>query len=281
VLYNVFYSDRSPSFRADLGFVPRTDIRQIEQYVEYRWRPARGPIVAIGPNSYFRFNWDRRGRLQEWIVRYPFQVDLKGRTSLFLRRVEYGELFRGLSFREHLQTVNLQTEWFKWLAVNESLEGGRNVNFFPPAGVMPGPASFLTASVSLSFRPSSQFRADAAYLLNRLTEVPSDRGQAESIFVNHVARITVNYQFTRLLSLRTILDYRAVLPNPSLVALTRDKRFVGDVLLTYLVQPGTAMYLGYTSGFDNMANPAEPPIGPPTNPRSKQLFVKASYLVRF
>lgn len=280
VLYNAFYSDRSPSFRADLGFVPRTDIRQIEEYIEYRWHPSHSPIVAIGPNSYFRLNWNRAGELQEWIVRYPFQVDLKGRTSIFVRRVEYGEVIRGVRFREHLQTLNVQTEALKWLAITESIEGGRSVNYFPPPGVSASPADFLTAAVTLSLRTSPQFRTDLTYLVNRLRSAERVVG---SIFDNHLARATLNYQFTRRLSVRTIADYRAVLSNPSRVTLPRTKQIVGDLLLTYLVQPGTALYVGYTSTADNaMLGSAEPAYrGPPTRPQSRQLFVKTSYLLRF
>jgi hypothetical protein len=57
-------------------------------------------------------------------------------------------------------------------------------------------------------------------------------------------RSKINYQFTRELSLRAILDYDAVLPNESLIAADRAKRFNADFLVTYLVHPGTALYAG-------------------------------------
>ena len=280
LLYNVFYSDRSPSFRADLGFVPRADVRQIEQYVEYRWRPSRGPVIAVGPNSYFKLNWDRRGGLQEWIVRYPFQIDLKGRTAVFVRRVESSDTFRGVRFRQHLQTVNVNSEWFSWLTVAQSLEGGTAVNFFPPAGVDPALASFLTASLTLSFRPAPRLRVDGRYLFSALKTLPEQSaGARSSIFDNHVTRATLRYQFSRPLSVRAIVDYRATRPNPSLVTLQRARQLTVDVLATYLLHPGTALYGGYTStdtiGF------AEPEAGMLMRTTARQLFLKASYLVRF
>ena len=116
-MYSLFYSDRSPGFRAALGFVPRVDIRQIEQYGEYRWRPTSGPVTAYGPNTYVRFNWNRAGQLQEWIVRFPFEVHLKGRTQIFVRHVQSNELFRGVDLRGHIQTIDVTTEWLKWLAI--------------------------------------------------------------------------------------------------------------------------------------------------------------------
>jgi hypothetical protein len=54
--------------------------------------------------------------------------------------------------------------------------------------------------------------------------------------------------------------------------------------LTYLVHPGTAIYLGYNSDLQNLN--VEPNVGVFQTPRgyindSRQFFVKASYLFRF
>jgi predicted porin len=95
----------------------------------------------------------------------------------------------------------------------------------------------------------------------------------------------VNYQFTRALSLRGILDYNSILPNASLVALDRRKHLTADVLVTYLMHPGTAVYVGYTDGYDNFRRDETTGGltlgGGPTTSTGRQVFVKASYLFRF
>jgi hypothetical protein len=274
VLYSLFYSDRSPSFRTALGFVPRTDIRQIEQYGEYRWRPRGGPVVAYGPNTYIRLNWDRQGRLQEWIVRLPFEVHLKGRTQIFIRRVQSYELFNGVDLRTHVQTVNVTTEWIKWLSINEGFEWGATPNYFPAAGSAPHVAHSTSGSLGLTFRPTPRVRYEQTYLFSRLA----------TIFRNHITRSTVNYQFTRELSLRAIADYNAVMPNPVLVRLTNDKRIGVEALLTYQVGPGTAVYVGYSTGFQNVAPSATTSgierIATPSTEIGRQFFLKLSYLIR-
>jgi len=143
------------------------------------------------------------------------------------------------------------------------------VNYFPPPGMAPTPASFLTASLTLTARTAPQFRTDLTSLFNRLKDIGDGQSSTTPIFDNHVARLTMNYQFTRALSARAIADYRAVLPDAGRVTLTRSRRLTGDLLLTYLVQPGSAIYVGYTSAMDNGTRV------------SRQLFVKTSYLVRF
>jgi hypothetical protein len=229
-----------------LGFVPRTDIRQIEQYVEYRRRPRHGPVVAYGPNSYFRLNWNRAGQLQEWIFRIPFQIDLKGRTEIFGRRVESFELFNGAALRERFQTINVTIQWLKWLAINQGFEWGVTPNYYPTAGVKPYVTESVNGSLGLTFRPAPRLRYEQTYLYSGLKNTNA------TVFSNNILRSTLNYQFTRELSVRAIVDYNSVIPNPAPVQLFKDKRLGLDTLVTCQAGPGTAMYIGYTTGFQNV-----------------------------
>jgi hypothetical protein len=58
------------------------------------------------------------------------------------------------------------------------------------------------------------------------------------------------------------------------------------VLFTYLVTPGTALYVGFTDDRENLElDPGPPPIVRPTMERTtsvgRQVFAKLSYLLRF
>ena len=68
----------------------------------------------------------------------------------------------------------------------------------------------------------------------------------------------------------------------------RIKALTGDILFTYLLNPGTALYVGYTDRYENLGvDPTLPfalrlqRIGQPTTPTGRQFFVKLSYLLRF
>ena len=54
--YAARYTDLSPGFRSELGFVKRVNIRQIEQEAQYRWRPRHSrsppPRIATRPASH-------------------------------------------------------------------------------------------------------------------------------------------------------------------------------------------------------------------------------------
>ena len=104
---------------------------------------------------------------------------------------------------------------------------------------------------------------------------------------NHILRSKWNYQFTRELSARVILQYSAVLSNPLISSLSPTKDFNADFLITYLLHPGTAIYVGYNSDLQNLDHRLLPtPTGLLTTRDDfindgRQLFVKASYLLRF
>lgn len=126
------------------------------------------------------------------------------------------------------------------------------------------------------------------YLLTRLQDVHT----GANIFNDHIIRSKWNYQFTRALSLRVIgqyngllSSYNATLPQLALSSLSPAKNFNADVLLTYLVHPGTAIYVGYNSNLQNLANPVRPDLlGNLTRTREhfindgRQIFVKLTYL---
>jgi hypothetical protein len=72
------------------------------------------------------------------------------------------------------------------------------------------------------------------------------------LFENHLLRSKVNYQFSRPLSFRVIVDYNGLAGNPLLVDLERTKRLNYDLLLTYMLPPGTAFYVGYPDRYENL-----------------------------
>jgi hypothetical protein len=119
-------------------------------------------------------------------------------------------------------------------------------------------------------------------------------GSGRGIFNDHILRSKWNWQFTPQLSMRIILQYNALLAGTPGISspytyLPTSRQFNADFLVTYLVHPGTAIYVGYNSDLQNLAvTPEMPPVpGFVTNTAkgylndSRQFFVKVSYLFRF
>jgi len=285
------YIDRSPGFRAELGYIPRVDIRQWTNYGDYRWRLKGHSVVDYGPSLSTGLNWDRQGRLQEWWAQPGFTIDLLRLTSFTVGHDQYYELFQNIGFRQHRTEFQFNSAPWKWLAVNADYQFGQNINYYPASGLEPFGARSRYAQAGFTWRPMPRIKIDENYIYTWLGAdqkwLPANAPPTTAtIFNNHILRTKVNYQFTRELSLRTILDYNAVLPNPSLVALEKSKRIGADILLTYLLHPGTAFYLGYSDGYENLAfdpkaNPALRRTQSPDTSTGRQVFVKISYLFRY
>ena len=118
------------------------------------------------------------------------------------------------------------------------------------------------------------------YVLARVLE----RDNSASVFNNHIGRFKVNWQFDRKASIRAILQYNALLANPETSSLETVKNFNTDLLFTYLVNPWTALYIGYNNNLQNRGLHFDK-FGsdiirtPDLQNDSWQLFVKFSYFL--
>jgi hypothetical protein len=280
------FQDRSPNFRADLGYIPRVDIREFGQNITYLWRPESGPLISFGPTVAAAANWNRAGRLQEWFGNGEFEFDFVGATQVKISRINSYELYQNRGFRKHGTELSFFTERSKRFGTSGSINWGTAVNYEPAPEVVPFLGRSLGGAFGLTVRPTPRLSVAETYLYESLRARGSaSTPGAPSVYNNHLVRLKVNYQFTRALSLRAIIDYGAVLPNPGLINLERTKAITGDVLLTWLLQPGTALYIGYNSQYQNFAvDPGVPPsfrwTGAPTIPGGHQFFIKLSYLFR-
>jgi hypothetical protein len=303
--FSTNYNDFSPNFCTEMGFVNRIDIRQNNALGGYFWRPEKRKIIDFGPIFSETVDWNHAGILQDWGAALGFQVDFTKQTTISISRGEAYELFENIGFRKHSTSFLVSTQPYKWISFSARYTQGIGENFFPAQSlVLFQPFLGNTKRVNFGFtlRPSSRFRFDDTLIYYRLgtragwVTPPFSPGQ--SVFNNYLNRAKLNYQFTKELSLRLILDYNATIANSQLFDVQRSlggsdsgpfaptKQFTTDVLLTYLLHPGTAVYVGYNNGFTDLtlnpnASPPVKPLGAPNNATNRLFFVKLSYLLRF
>ena len=281
--YSLEYDDIDASFRANDGFIPRVDIRQVNQFIQYSYWPKSKAILNYNPSLSVSGVWDHNGLRQDWLVQPGFDLELRRQTGFFVGYTFKHERFRGIDFPKRNLVLEVASFAFAKISFRAHLETGTDVNFSSATGLLPFLGRITTFRFTNTLRPTNGLRIDNTYIFDRLVQ----RGTGASVFNNHIARTKFNYQFTPRLSLRSILQYQATLVNPSLTSLPTTRRFTGDILLTYLVHPGTVLYVGYNDIVDNPDPRFLLPGTPPPPPRTRfletgrQLFVKFSYLFRF
>ena len=270
----------SPDFAAPLGFVKRTGYRQTKHEWQYKWRPKGSPVVAYGPTLSILYNWDPGGAILDREIGAQLKVELVGQSEIKLERTEAFELFEEVGFRPYETKATLATEWLKWLGLDASYTWGTAVNHDPADGLTPFLGRAAETEVKVTLRPTSRLRMDQAYIVSRLNTTAGVRVLSERLL-----RAKVNYQFNRFVSLRAIVDYEAETGDTTLADVEDDKQWRADVLLTYLPNPGTAVYVGYTDSYRNLGLVGSPPEvarrRSPDTSIGRQVFVKLSYLLRF
>jgi hypothetical protein len=292
--YEMQYNDISPNFVSEPGYVPRVDMREMRQLLRYQFRPKDSFLVSWGPALFFDRIYGHDGVFLDGSYEPHFNFQFKGLTYVNLipygsypeqlRPVDFSALPAVAAYNQRLTGGSVGTSYFRWFVLGAFYGRGTNVNYDPPANQPPVLASNDIAQVFVTVHPTKNLKIDNTYLLNRLV----DRPTGLSVFNNHIIRSEWNYQITRELSLRLIPQYTTVLANSRFTSLPSSKQFNADFLITYLVHPSTAIYVGYNSDLQNLVSPLgfDPNGNLLRTPGrylndGRQFFVKVSYLFRF
>ena len=289
--YQLGYDDLSPGFRTLTGFIPRTDIRRIRQIVEHRFRPEGDILISWGPRFNSEAVFDHSGTRLDLTHDTSLQWELVGRTEFTvlynwdrerLRPQDFPVLPENRDFSRRRKSFAFETRYFPEVSLGGSYSVGTRINFVPAAGQEPKLASLSQGRFRVTLRPVTPLRIDNSYLLDRLT----GRVRGANIFNNHIVRSKWNWQFSREFSLRVIFQYDAVLANPDLTSLAPSKNFNADFLVTYRVNPWTALFVGYNGNVQNidlLRSRTGSGIIRTDGFRhdARQFFIKVSYLLRF
>ncbi len=289
--FNTLYRDISPGFTTDTGFINRTDLRRFSNFIAYTFRPEGKHFTSHGPRLFELTLWDHEGNFLNYIVNpaYDWNFQRNSYISIFgqldherLRPLDFSTLPANRDYAHVFGGVSAGTQYFKWLKINAEYDWSTATNFVPRSGP-PTIANQTTAFLSAVVRPVKGLTVENTYIMTRLL----DQDTGLNIFNNHIMRSKWNYQFTKEFSLRLIGQYVTTISNPSLTTLQNTKSFNGDVLFTYMITPGTAIYAGYNSNLQNLdPSLASTPDGLLRTRRSfindgRQVFIKLSYLFRY
>jgi hypothetical protein len=307
-MFSLQYLDITPNFDAEAGFIPRTDQRSFNEYFHFYWHRDKKLIILHGVEENATQLWDHHGTTLQQVVSFDYVFGFK-RSIIFAPIAFYeSDVLRPIDFSAPCSsclslTSNRQfvqngggivfrgspTRMFSW---NTRLFRNGTVVFVPAANQLPYTGDETALFQTISIKPVRSMQIDNTYILDRVVN-GHDR---HAVFNNHIIRSKVNYQFTKELSLRFIAQYNGLLTNPLYSSQQQTKNMNYDLLFTYLLHPGTAIYLGYNTNLENVdpglcvhmpgSNECDPNGGGllrTTNRLTndgRQAFVKISYLFR-
>jgi len=290
--FNTLYIDTAAGFDTEMGFYRRPDIRRFSNFAMYRfYRKPDSKMIWHGPSVFTVNNWDHSGTRLEYFANTNYRWVFRGQTVFGvyvnygherLRPIDYDTLLTNQDYVHYQRGFFVNTALSKIWTFNTEVNWGQDTNYSPRTGApFVGTSGF--AQAGLNVRPAKGLSITNTYLLSRLR----DKVTYANIFNAHIIRSKWNYQFTRELSLRFIGQYNATLSNPLYTTLQNTKNFNADLLATYMIHPGTAVYVGYNTNLQNLdPSLANTPDGLlRTRNRflndGRQVFVKISYLFRY
>ncbi len=260
--FDIDYWTTSPSFRAENGFVTRNNSHEIRVGQQYVFYPKSKYIDRIQPNLSGSYIWNYDGlRKDKWISQEVF-IALKGQTNIFAFQAFSQERFRGVDFHGIRRLfVNFNSNFSEQLRLGFSVTTGtaiaRNLE-------TPELGNQFEFRVNGTLRPTQRLSVQPSINYSRLR----DRETGDNYFSGYVGRARTNYQFSRRLFARVIVQYNDF-----------SDRLEIDPLVTYKINPFTAIFVGSTHDVNKLTTAAAPG-SPEFYHTDRQFFFKLQYLFR-
>jgi hypothetical protein len=303
------FQDMSVGFQTQLGFIQASNFRNGQTHMTYQWYPKHRLIQSYGLETNQNIAFDHSGNRVFHYSTYDAFVLLPRNTVLAPVIGDNSDtvgpqngylLTQNRNFTENFGGFVARGAPFAQLNFNLQAIRSGNVNYNPVScqstppiapNCVPSLMNQETVQALFTLQPLRQLTADNTYLLDRDHAVSN----GALVYESQVFRTKVNYQFTRAISARVIVEYDTTLANPAETSLKRTKGVGTEALLTWLPHPGTAVYVGYNNDLQNLdrslCNRLPGGACDPNNtvaPRAanflndgRQIFIKASYLFRF
>lgn len=264
--FEIEYEERSPTFRADNGFVRQNDSRKFFAWQGVTFYPEKhlSFVDRIRPNVAMGRTWNFDGVQKNDFIGPGLSVQMKRQTNVSMRYIFERERFQGVDF-DNLRRFNLNvfSNFSEPVQLGFNLGVGRSIARFldtPEVGKSVDVSAFGT------LRPTQRLVVQPRFVYSELM----DRETGEEFFSGYIARARVGYQFTRRFFMRTVVQYNDF-----------SEQLEVDPLVTYKINAFTAFHVGSTHDFDRFDRP-----GQPDDPSrffrqsSRQFFFKFQYLFR-
>jgi hypothetical protein len=257
------FDQLSPTFRTDNGFVTNNDARRFNAMNRYTFFTPNSSWINrltlfAGVNRFWNFDNVRKDEA----LFAGFNLQMSRQTYVNVNAFASNELYAGREFTQ-LNRVNarMNSNFSQRMQIGFNTQFGNAIYRNPTD---PKIGHMFNAGVQLTVRATDRMTVssnlDFASLKNKQTQ--------DFYYDGFIVRSRVNYQFTRKLLTRVIVQYNDF-----------SERLEIDPLVTYRVSPFTVFHLGSSHRYEDFpaARDGQPMVFQQTN---RQIFFKLQYLFR-
>ncbi|HXG95104.1 MAG TPA: DUF5916 domain-containing protein [Blastocatellia bacterium] len=303
--YNIQGQGRSRDYRADVGFVSRTNTNNYGAFFRVSSDPKPNAFL-ISKRAFFgaSTNFDWQGRSQEWNQFANLNLEFTKQTNInFQSGTYYERLFEeefgpkrtltrvGAFFGDSERSLkggylaaNFNTTpskkysgWFfighRWNVFDFDFGAGPRYPRVSPAALAdpnapldPGAANTFDMAAGFEYKPTAALRTSLDYERGHFVRNQTGR----TVFISNIYSFRSTYQFTRFTFVRARLDYD-----------TLSSRLRGQYLFGWTPNPGTSFYVGYNDDMNiNGFSPFTGQLERGFRRNTRTFFIKTSYLFR-
>jgi hypothetical protein len=235
-----FYEAYSPGFRADMGFVPRVDVRTFQGQGQRRWQRGAGAwfnTIDVGIRGWrtTEWDWDLSEQTVAAFVAYlgPYQSQLQfnmPRDIVVFEGVRYEYLRPNFFF-------TIKPGGNASLGLSGRFGGGVDYTNAREA------TSVLQLGPQLEYRPIRQLNLGLSHSLDQLS-VPGGR-----LYRANLTQLKAVYNVNVRTFFRGILQYTDITRQPERYAFPvedHNRRLFTQLLFSYKLNPQTVLFLGYS-----------------------------------
>jgi hypothetical protein len=273
---DAYYINLTPGFRSDLGFIERVDVNQFGGAVRYDFWPE-GRVISWGPKLSYGRNYDHKGTLNDTRLELSLNFALAGNTAFGVKTAKVMERYAERNFMKHPLSFYVSTERAEKISGSLSYSFGPEVNYQEQDAFL-GRGREL--ALDLTLRPNEHLKVSNIYLRSRLsnTDLPGLRRGFDA----HILQTRINYQFNREFAVRFIPEFdflrthNQLSDNGPTRSSDRKRHLRGSFLFSYVLRPGTVLYAGYDSLFQDFDFVSRSHF----RSAERGFFIKLSYLYR-
>jgi hypothetical protein len=299
---HIHYRDIGRDFESWLGFIPRKDIRDPHAQLRYNFWPEK-TLIRWEPALFVEHITNQEGVRLDDTIRSGIEFEFRRRTSFEVtgvvgrRRLLLCEdyidptctpevqpppgselLPTDVDFEVNQIGAEFRTQFIAAVDFDLEYEQGRTVNYVPNLYELPTSADEKSVESDLTLRLGRHIKLGGRYLYTDL----DDPASGAEILTNQISRLRFDWQFNLRLSLRAILEHDHTTVDETLTRARPRNDLNADFLLTYLINPWTAFYVGVNTNETQTAFDADRNrqyLDDPFN-NARLAFFKVTYLFR-
>ena len=260
--YYVEYDDVGGLFRADLGFKPQVDYREVESGISYSWIRNQGWWSQVQVGTSFEYSEDQQGRFLYRMNSLNFFFRGAMQTYFMFYATHILESYQDKTFPQWTAEAYLQMQPAANLQLGLVANFGGRIDY---ENVRPGRRFQVNPAVTLHVGRRLTFYLDHNYERMNVG--------GHELYTANITQGQAIYHLNLRMFFRAIVQYVAYDYNPGNYTFPVDpefKHFFSQWLFSYKLNPRTVLFLGYS---DNALGNQDYPLA-----RSdRTIFMKVSY----